>query len=146
MPFGQFNVARARWDLDDPRMKPFFDAVPPVNALAERTPGFVWRLEDDSEMMATYFSHEPRFTMTLSVWESVESLRHFTWNTLHKKLRLKTHDWFEKMDEAYLAIWPIADGHRPSPAEAIEKLTELRRTGPADRVLGTETLMLEEVV
>ncbi len=146
MPFGQFNIARARWDLHDPRMKPFFNAVPPVNALAERSPGFVWRLKDDSEMMATHFAHEPRFTMTLSVWEDVESLRHFTWNTLHKKFRLKTHEWFEKMDEAYLAIWPIADGHRPSGEEAVEMLTELRRTGPTERVFGTEALMPEAVV
>lgn len=144
MPVGQFNIARARWNLDDPRIKPFFDAVPPVNALAERSPGFVWRLIDDTEMLATHYAHEPRLTMTLSVWEDVDSLRHFTWNTLHKKFRLRTHEWFEKMDEAYLAIWPIADGHSPSPAEAVEMLTELRRTGPTDRLFGTEALIAKE--
>lgn len=144
MPFGQFNIARARWDLDDPRMKPFFDGVPMMNSLAERSPGFVWRLGDETPVLAAHFAHEPRFTMTLSVWEDVESLRHFTWNTLHKKFRLKTHEWFEKMDEAYLAIWPIADGHRPTGAEAVEMLNELRRTGPTDRVFGTEALMTKE--
>ena len=140
----QFNIARARWDLDDPRMKPFMDTVPMMNALAERTPGFVWRLNDDREMLRTHFADEPRLTMTLSVWENVESLRHFTWNTLHKKFRLRTHEWFEVMDEAYLAVWPIADGHRPSPAEAVEMLTELRRTGPTGRVFGTEALKAKE--
>ena len=140
----QFNIARARWDLDDLRIKPFFDAVPRINALAERSPGYAWRLPDDTEMLATHYAHEPRLTMTLSVWEDVESLRHFTWNTLHKKFRLRTHEWFEKMDEAYLAIWPIADCHRPSPAEAVEMLEELRRTGPTGRVFGTEALIAKE--
>lgn len=140
----QFNIARARWDLDDARMQQFFDAVPMMNALAERSPGFVWRLIDDSNVTTTHFAHEPRLTMTLSVWRDVESLSHFTWNTLHKKFRLRTHEWFEKMDEAYLAIWPIADGHRPTGAEAVEMLTELRRTGPSDRVFGTEALIAKE--
>ncbi|MEM7268488.1 MAG: DUF3291 domain-containing protein [Pseudomonadota bacterium] len=137
---GQFNIARARWDLDDPRMKPFFDAVPLMNKLAERSPGFVWRLVDDTAVMAEHFADEPRMTMTLSVWRDVESLRHFTWNTLHKKFRLRTAEWFEPPKAAYLAIWPIAEGHRPTGREAVERLEALRRNGPSDAVFGTEWL------
>lgn len=147
MAIGQFNVARARWDFDDARMKPFFDAVPMMNALAERSPGFVWRKVDDSEVMALpFFVEDRRLTLTLSVWDSVESLRHFTWNTLHKKFRLRTHEWFEKLDEAYVVMWPIADDHRPDGPEAIERLKELRRTGPTESVFGTEALTPKETV
>ena len=139
----QFNIARALYDLDDPRMSEFFDAVPRMNALAERSPGFVWRLVDESGPDAPKFENEPRMTMTLSVWRDVESLRHFTWATLHKRFRLRTHEWFEKMDQAYLAIWPIADGHRPDGKEALAMLDRLRREGPSQAVFGTEALMPE---
>ena len=137
---GQFNIARARYDLNDPRMAPFFDAVPIMNSLAERAPGFVWRMVDETPAQAEIFPHEPRMTMTISVWRDLESLRHFTWNTLHKKFRLRSREWFEDMGEAYLAIWPIADNHRPSGREAWDMLSKLRREGASELVFGTEAL------
>ena len=136
----QFNIARARWDLDDPRMKEFVDMVPKMNALAMRSPGYVWRLEDEHGPDAPKFPGDPRMTMTLSVWQDVDSLRHFTWNTLHKRFRMRTAEWFERMDQAYLAIWPIAIGHRPKGTEAMDMLNRLRAEGPSDAVFGTETL------
>ena len=139
----QFNIARALYDLDDPRMAEFMDMVPKMNALAARSPGYVWRLQDEHGPDGPDFSDEPRMTMTLSVWKDVESLRHFTWSTLHKRFRLRTHEWFERMDQAYLAIWPIADDHRPNGTEAMAMLDKLRREGPSDAVFGTETLTPE---
>ena len=139
----QFNIARALYDLDDARMSEFMDMVPKMNALAARSPGYVWRLEDEHGPDRPDFGDEPRMTFTLSVWEDVESLRHFTWNTLHKRFRLRTHEWFEKMDLAYLAIWPIADDHRPNGTEALAMLEKLRREGPSEAVFGTEALMPE---
>lgn len=143
MPIGQFNIARARWDLDDPRMKEFMDMVPKMNALAARSPGYIWRLEDEHGPDAPKFPGEPRMTMTLSVWQDVDSLRHFTWNTLHKRFRMRTSEWFEKMDAAYLAIWPIAEGHRPLGEEAQAMLAKLRVEGPSEAVFGTEALLSE---
>ncbi|MEM7545872.1 MAG: DUF3291 domain-containing protein [Pseudomonadota bacterium] len=140
MPIGQFNIARARWPLHDPRMAGFVDNVVRINRLAERTDGFIWRLIEDRGAEAPDFGGDEQMTFTLSVWRDVDSLRHFTWSTLHKQFRLKTAEWFEKPTEAYLAIWPIAQGHRPDGAEAIAMLSELRRTGPTERVFGTETL------
>ncbi|MEM7190602.1 MAG: DUF3291 domain-containing protein, partial [Pseudomonadota bacterium] len=95
MPIGQFNIARALWPLDDPRMKEFMDAIPKMNALAERTPGYIWRLEDENGPDAPKFPDDPRMTLTLSVWRDVDSLRHFTWNTVHKRFRMRTREWFE---------------------------------------------------
>ena len=143
MPLAQFNVARARFDLDDPRMAGFFDAVPMINGLAERSPGFIWRLVDENGPDAPDFSHEPRMTFTLSLWKDVESLRHFTWNTLHKKFRMRTREWFERMDAAYLVCWPIEDGRRPTGAEALERLDHLRRKGHSAAAFGTESLTPE---
>ncbi|MEM7058440.1 MAG: DUF3291 domain-containing protein [Pseudomonadota bacterium] len=140
---GQFNIARARWPLEDPRMKEFMDMVPRMNALAARSRGYVWRLEDEGGPDAPIFPGDPRMTFTLSVWQDVESLYHFTWKTLHKRFRMRTAEWFEPQDQAYLAIWPIADGHRPNGVEAQAMLAKLRSEGPSQAVFGTEALVKE---
>lgn len=137
----QFNIARARWPLDDPRMSGFVDNVARLNTLAERSPGFVWRLVDDAGPEAPKFPDDPRMTFTLSIWEDLNSLRHFTLNTIHKQFRARTAEWFEPLGEAYLALWPIAEGHRPEGVEALTHLALLRATGPSAHVFGTETLM-----
>lgn len=137
----QFNIARARWPLDDPRMAGFMDNVGLMNSLAERSPGFIWRLVDESTPEAPQFAPEDGvMTFTLSLWKDVESLRHFTWNTIHKRFRLRTAEWFEPMDAAYLVCWPIEEGRTPTGAEALERLEHLRRNGPSDEAFGTEAL------
>ena len=40
----QFNISRLKAPLDDPSLKEFVDFLDPVNAFAEQSPGFVWRL------------------------------------------------------------------------------------------------------
>ena len=137
----QFNIARARWPLDDPRMAEFKTNVGRMNALAERSPGYVWRLLDEEGPDAPKFPGDDRMTFTLSAWRDVESLRHFTWNTLHKRFRMRRTEWFEPLDGPYLAIWPIEDDHRPDGAEALAMLERLGRKGPSEAVFGTEALL-----
>ncbi|MFZ0670378.1 MAG: DUF3291 domain-containing protein, partial [Pseudolabrys sp.] len=43
----QFNIARILYPLDDPRMREFVENVDRVNGLADKIPGFVWRLQDE---------------------------------------------------------------------------------------------------
>ena len=146
MPIGQFNIARALYPLDDPRMAGFKDNIERINGIAERSPGFIWRLLDEDGPDRAKFPGDPRMTFTLSVWADVDSLSRFTWNTLHKRFRQRRAEWFEPMDSRYLVMWPIADGHRPNGKEALERLAELDRTGPTDRVFGNESLVREEPV
>src|SRR6202030_3511838 len=44
----QLNIGRLRYDLDDPRLADFIDNLARVNAIAERSEGFVWRLKDET--------------------------------------------------------------------------------------------------
>lgn len=143
MPIAQFNIALARWPLDDPRMAGFTDNIRRVNGLAERSPGYLWRLVDETGPEAPRFPDHPLMTFTLSLWRDVGSLRHFTWNTLHKRFRLRRHEWFVPWDGPYLALWPVAEGHRPDGAEALDMLDRLAREGPSEAVFGVEALARE---
>lgn len=145
MPWGQYNIARARWPLDDPRMKDFMDAVDQMNALVERSPGFLWRELDEEAMQAQTFPDDPLMTMTLSMWSDIDGLRQFTWNTVHKRYRLRRGEWFEDLGERYLVMWQVPEGHQPTAAEALENLLALRRDGPCETRLGTEALVPEGV-
>ena len=44
---GQFNVARVLAPVDSAQLADFVAALDPINALAESSPGFVWRLQTD---------------------------------------------------------------------------------------------------
>ena len=136
----QFNIARALWPLDDPRMAGFTGNVGRINALAERSDGYVWRLEDEAGPLAPKFPDDPLMTFTLSVWRDLDSLRAFTWTTVHKRFRLRRDEWFQPQTGPYLAIWPIAESHRPDGTEALAMLGQLTREGPSEAVFGVEAL------
>ncbi|MFK7944089.1 MAG: DUF3291 domain-containing protein [Paracoccaceae bacterium] len=137
---GQFNIARARWPLDDPRMAGFMNNVGRMNALARRSPGYIWRLEDEEGPDAPKFPGDPLMTFTLSVWKDVDSLRAFTWSTIHKRFRMRRDEWFQEFNGPCLVLWPVADEHRPTGAEALDMLDLLTREGPSEHVFGTEVL------
>ena len=140
MPIAQFNIARARWPLDDPRMAAFTNMIDRMNAIAARSDGYIWRLTDETGPDAPVFPGDPRMTFTLSVWRDLESLRIFTWNTIHKRFRLRRSEWFEPLGTEYLVLWPIDDAHRPDGTEALDRLDKLRKDGPGSEVFGTGAL------
>jgi hypothetical protein len=127
----QVNVARMRAPLTDPLMAGFVAGLEPVNALADGSPGFVWRLREEENGNAT--GHHPfgddRLLINLSVWESPETLQHFVYHTLHQEFLKNRRDWFERLAEAWAALWWVPAGHRPDVAEARERLEHLRAHG-----------------
>jgi Domain of unknown function (DUF3291) len=47
----QVNVARMRAPLDDPVMAGFVARLAEINALADQSPGFVWRLQTEASLV-----------------------------------------------------------------------------------------------
>ena len=137
----QLNVGYARFPLDDPRIAPFMDNLDRINALAERSPGFVWRHQSASGN-ATDIPVPGDETMisNLSVWEDVESLGHFVFNTVHARFYERRESWFQPMTEAHLVMWPVATGHRPDLHEAMDRLHHLRAHGSTDRAFGWDAV------
>lgn len=134
----QFNVARIRYPLEDPRMAGFVDALEPVNRLADGASGFVWRLKDatgNSTSVRPYA--DPRVLVTLSVWRDLEAFKAFVYSGDHARVLAQRMQWFEEPREPALVLWWIPAGTEPSVPEAVARLEELRAHGPSPRAFTT---------
>jgi hypothetical protein len=133
----QLNIGRFRYRTDDPRMASFMANLDRINALAERSEGFVWRLKDESNnATAIRPANDPNMAVNLSVWESVEALERFVWATVHKQFYNRKGDWFEKFSTPHFVMWPVPAEHIPDLAEAMERLEHLASRGDSDFAFG----------
>ncbi|WP_433461433.1 DUF3291 domain-containing protein [Spirillospora sp. CA-128828] len=130
----QFNVATLRFPLDDPRAADFVALLEPVNALADGTPGFVWRLVEEGEADATGMRPAGEdVIINFSVWESAEALWDFVYRSAHLETMRRRREWFQRHAEAHAVLWWIPAGHVPSVGEALERLALIRENGPSPR-------------
>ena len=137
----QLNFARAIADLDDPVMAGFVTALAAVNGIAEKSPGFVWRLKDRAEEEAAMrILGDPRETFTLSVWRSAADLEFFVWNTVHRRFMKNRHRWFVPPPAPFLVMWWVPEGTKPAFADALARLERLRREGPSADGFGWDNL------
>jgi hypothetical protein len=126
----QLNVATMKEPLESPGMADFVANLDRVNALAEGSPGFVWRLQT-AEGDATALRPLGDSTLVnMSVWRDIESLNNFVYRSAHSEIMRRRREWFDRMREAYLVLWWVPAGHRPTVTEAIGRLELLRAKGP----------------
>ena len=146
----QLNIARPRAALDQPMMAEFVASLERVNALAEASPGFVWRLQDESgnaTAIASPFGEGVIVNLTL--WRSVEHLRLFTYKTEHAGFVRRRKEWFGELDGPHLVLWWVPAGHRPGLDEAKARLKRLGAYGPTpeafvfSRAFGPEGMPLK---
>ncbi|WP_424187826.1 DUF3291 domain-containing protein [Actinokineospora sp. G85] len=134
----QLNVGTLRHPLDDPRMHGFTSMLDTVNAVADRAPGFVWRLIGDGGNDATAIrtSLGADVMVNMSVWESCDSLRDYVYRSGHLDLLRRRAEWFELPKTAFQVMWWIPAGHLPTVEEAVERLRLLRACGPSPSAFG----------
>lgn len=142
----QVNIARMREPLESAVMAPFVARLEEINALADRSAGFVWRLQTDAGD-ATYLRpyEDDRILFNLSVWESVEQLKEYVYKTAHAELLRQRRDWFEHFDGAALAMWWVPAGHIPSIDEAKKRLDHLEANGPSQFAFTFRTIQPPDV-
>jgi hypothetical protein len=127
----QVNIARARFDHGAPEMAEFFERVAAVNAIAERSPGFVWRLAEETPGDTTMdVFGDARLVTNMSLWASIETLEAFVHRTVHAKVMARRGDWFEPLGRPFLALWWQDPATPPTLALAKAKLDRLERHGP----------------
>ena len=130
----QVNIARLRAPLDSPLLADFMANLEPINALAEVSPGFIWRLKDEAgNATGIPYSGDPAIIVNMSVWESVETLREFTYRTRHTDFLKRRREWFTRLEFA-VALWWIMPGDFPNPAQARARLALLEAGGPCAEV------------
>ena len=126
----QLNVATLLAPLDDPRLKHFVDGLDHINALADASPGFVWRLKDDAGNATALRPFAPDMIVNMSVWESAEALFDYVYRGGHKAYLARRKEWFSMPVEMHLVLWWIPAGTIPTIAEARRRLDLLRERGP----------------
>lgn len=137
----QINVAKMKGvNIDDPIMQEFVDNLDSVNALAESSDGFIWRLKDDDDN-ATGFNpyDDEQIIINISVWRDIPSLEHFTFKTMHTDFLKRRREWFHSYGKAYFAMWWIEAGAYPTIEEAVAKLDHLQLNGPSAEVFNFRT-------
>ena len=133
----QLNIGRLLGGKDDPAMAGFFDNLDRINAAAERMPGFVWRLKDESGNATNIpWPGDANMAANLSVWESVEALEKFVWQTAHTRIYARKGEFFEKPTAPHFVMWWIEAGHIPTLVEAKARLDQLTEHGPSEEAFG----------
>ena len=126
----QLNIANALYPAEDQRMDEFYTQLDEVNALADASAGFVWRLQSDSGNATDIeVGGDPLLIVNMSVWESVEALFNFAYKSAHQKVIAKRRQWFNRPEGAYQVIWWVPAGHKPTVDEGMARLDELRESG-----------------
>ncbi|MEM7693756.1 MAG: DUF3291 domain-containing protein [Pseudomonadota bacterium] len=144
MPVAQLNIARPKFALDAPEIADFMNALDRVNAIAERSDGFLWRLTGEGND-ATSLNHpaEPGTIVNMSAWRDVDSLQRFVWTTIHRRFFDRKAEWFTGTGDRDFVMWSVPDGAWPTLDEAFARLARLRRDGSTDHAFGWEHVKTE---
>jgi len=126
----QLNIARLAGPIDSPRLADFVSNLERINGLAEASPGFVWRLQDETGDATAIRHFGDDVIINMSIWRDVASLQDYVYRSAHTEVLRRRQEWFEKIRESYLALWWVPAGHRPSLDEAGSRLKRLRENGP----------------
>jgi Domain of unknown function (DUF3291) len=126
----ELNVGRLMAPTDDPRVAEFMAALDRVNGLGKRMPGFVWMMEGSGEPgtgnTGAKIDGDPQYVSNLTVWESVETLEAFVWNTVHRAFYERRQEWFEVLGAMHFVMWWVP----------LARLDHLRANGDSDQAFG----------
>jgi hypothetical protein len=127
----QVNIALPVAPIDSPTLSEFMASLDAVNAVADRSAGFVWRLQsDEGNATSIPVLGDDRLIINMSVWESIDRLAEFVYRSGdHLAVMRRRREWFERI-KVFMALWWVPAGHRPTVAEAEERLEHLRAHGP----------------
>ncbi len=126
----QLNIASMREPMESPGMADFVANLDRINALADDAPGFIWRLQTDTGDATEQRPMGADMLVNMSVWRDIESLSNYVYKSAHVEIMRRRKEWFARMHEAFVVLWWLPKGHRPSIAEASAKLALLRTSGP----------------
>jgi hypothetical protein len=127
----QVNIARLREPLDSPLLADFVAQLDGINALADGSPGFVWRLQGGAgDATGVRGFGDDQLLVNMSTWESLDALADYVYRSAHAAVMRERKKWFSAMKDAHQALWWVPAGHRPTVPEAEERVARVREHGP----------------
>ena len=125
----QVNIAKRLAPMDDPIMLDFVNNLDKINAIADSFDGFIWRLKDEDKDEATLIFKDDTLIINMSVWENLESLFNYTYNSGHIEVFKRKKEWFSKMKMVHMAFWYVPEGYNPTFQDAKDRLDYLNTHG-----------------
>jgi hypothetical protein len=125
----QLNIAWMKAPLESPEMADFVANLERINALAEASPGYVWRLQDEAGDATAIRPFGDEVLVNMSLWQDVQSLSDYVYKSAHTEMLKRRREWFERVEQAHQVLWWVPVGHRPDVVEAAERLAHLRERG-----------------
>jgi ring-1,2-phenylacetyl-CoA epoxidase subunit PaaC len=129
----QINIARMKGPIDSPLLADFAAQLDVVNAQAENSAGFIWRLKDDTGNATTISATSPfgsEMLVNLSVWDNSDSLKAFVYRNQNHGAALRNRTkWFEPMTTPHFAMWWLNDSETPTLIDARRRLQFLADNG-----------------
>lgn len=126
----QLNIAVMKDSLDSPAMADFVNNLDRINALAEESAGFVWRLQTEEGDATTIRPLGDKTLINLSIWVDIGALNDYVYKSAHAEIMRRRREWFDRMQEAHFVLWWVPAGHRPTIEEAVSRLEVLQKQGP----------------
>ncbi|MDX2005604.1 MAG: DUF3291 domain-containing protein [Meiothermus sp.] len=129
----QFNIAKMNAPLETEIMREFREGLEPMNALAERSPGYIWHLRGENGSSSSDIRpYGEDILINLSVWEGLDSLKAYTYSGPHFDYLKRRKEWFAHLKERFLVLWWVPAGHQPTLEEAMGRLEHLHKHGPTE--------------
>ncbi len=140
MYLAELNIGKFKYPTSDTHMAGFMNNLERVNALAERSEGFVWRLKGDNGN-ATDLRVGDDYAVNMSVWTDAKSLENYVFKTVHVQFYKNKAEWFDLMEKPHMVFWWIPEGHTPTLSEAMDRLQDLEKNGATTSAFGWAEVM-----
>ena len=142
MHLAELNIAKFKYPTSDVRMADFMNNLDRINALAERSEGFIWRLKSDGSNNATDLRvRDDEYAVNMSVWTDAKALEDYVFKTAHVQIYRRKAEWMELMDKPHMVFWHVPEGHIPSLTEAMDRLQDYENNGASDHAFGWAQVM-----
>ena len=141
MQLAELNIGKFKHPTSDPRMADFMNNLDRVNALAERSPGFVWRLTGEGSNNATDLRVGDDYAVNLSVWTDAKALENYVFKTVHVQLYKRKEEFFALMEKPHMVFWNVSEDHQPTLTEAMDRLEDYEKNGASERAFGWAEVM-----
>jgi hypothetical protein len=125
----QVNIAKRLAPMDDPIMQGFMSNLDRINAIADTSEGFIWRMQDEDKDEGALVFHDDSLLINMSVWVNLDALFNYTYHSDHIEIFNRKKEWFSKMKMMHMAFWYVPIGYQPTFEDAKNRLEYLNKYG-----------------